>query len=332
MKREFSIPVTMEAQISKALNNLGVEISDSKKIADCVLNLSDFFIHLGNHSTPWKEKWVQIAYLAYFLPLNFLRAQAVVVQGENRNFFAGLDHAIDFGAGPGTASLALNQIFTHENLHLIEWAEQAIQQSQFFGSFKYSKKFDAQILKNPKKTLAVFSYSLTELDAFPAWASDCEALMILEPATHEQGRKLQELRGTLIQKGFQAWAPCTHQEACPLLIHSKKDWCHDRIFFKAPKWFDQIEKHLPIKNKTITFSYLLARKTPPEKLEKTGRLVGDQLQEKGKDRQLFCRNDRREYLSWLHKMGPTPELYRGDLFELPKVIQEVSNEIRFPQD
>ena len=332
MKREFSIPLEMEAQISEALKSLGTSLSDSKKIAECVLNLSDFFIQPGNHSTPWKEKWVQIAYLAYFLPLNFLRAQAAIIAGQPLGFFEGLEKVIDFGAGPGTATLALKNIFSSENLHLIEWAEQAIQLSKFFGSFKYSQKFDSQFLKHPSKTLAVFSYSLTELDTFPVWASECEALMILEPATHSEGRRLQELRGTLLEKGFYAWAPCTHQNACPLLVHSKKDWCHDRIFFKAPKWFEQIEKNLPIKNKTLTFSYLLARKIAPKKFENIGRLIGDQLQEKGKDRQLFCRNDRREYLSWLHKVGPTPELYRGDLFELPEVFQEVSNEIRFPQD
>ncbi len=328
MKREFTIPQIMETQISEALRSLGTELSDSKKIAESILKLSDFFIQSGNQPTPWKEKWAQVAYLAYFLPLNFLRAQAAIKAGEKCGFFEGLENAIDFGAGPGTASLALKNIFPIENLRLIEWAEQAISQSKFFGTFTYGHKFEPHLLKKPKQTLGVFSYSLTELNAFPAWTSDCEALMILEPATHENGRKLQELRSQLLGKGFFAWAPCTHQLACPLLLHSKKDWCHDRIFFKAPPWFEAIEKHLPIKNKTITYSYLMVRKTPPEVVKNRGRLVGDQLQEKGKDRQLFCRNDRREYLSWLHKLGPSPELYRGDLFELPEDFKEVSNEIR----
>ncbi len=328
MKREFSIPKDLESQISEGLKSLGTDLSDSIKLADSILQLSDFFIRSGNQSTPWKEKWAQIAYLAYFLPLNFLRVQSVIKEGEKAGFFKGLDRAIDFGAGPGTAALALKNIFPIENLHLIEWAQQAMQQSKFFANFKYSEKFDTKILKNPAQSLGVFSYSLTELNAFPSWATDCEALMILEPATHVDGRKLQELRSRLLEKGFYAWAPCTHQQACPLLVHSKKDWCHDRIFFNAPKWFEAIEKYLPIKNKTITYSYLLARKTNPETILNQGRLVGDQLQEKGKDRQLFCRNDRREFLSWLHKAGPTPLLYRGDLFELPENFEEVSNEIR----
>lgn len=329
MKREFSIPALMETQISEALKPLGLELSNSRKIADCILQLSDFFIQSGNYATPWKEKWAQIAYLTYFLPLNFLRVEAAIAEGERVGFFKDLDHAIDFGSGPGTASMALKNLFPADKIQLIEWAEQAAQQAKFFGNFKYAQKFEDRMMKNPKKTLGVFSYSLTELNTFPSWASDCEALMILEPATHDDGRKLQELRAVLIEKGFYAWAPCTHQKACPLLVHSKKDWCHDRIFFKAPKWFTEIEKHLPIKNKTLTYSYLLARKTAPEEVLHRGRLVGDQLAEKGKDRQLFCRNDRREYLAWLHKRGPTPELYRGDLFDLPEQVEEVSNEIRF---
>ena len=329
IKREFTVSKKMEEQISEALKALGYELSNATKIADCILQLSDFFIQSGHHSTPWKEKWAQVAYLAYFLPLNFARVQAAMNEGQSLGFFKDLDQAIDFGAGPGTASIALTELFQAENIQMIEWAEQAAQQSKFFGSFKNAHQFEARMLKNPKKTLGVFSYSLTELNTFPSWATDCEALMILEPATQNDGRRLQELRGKLIEQGFYAWAPCTHQQACPLLVHSKKDWCHDRIFFKAPKWFEQIEKHLPIKNKTLTYSYLLARKSAPEVMARQGRLIGDQLEEKGKDRQLFCRNDRREYLAWLHKRGPTPELYRGNLFELPEHIEEVSNEIRF---
>jgi hypothetical protein len=168
---------------------------------------------------------------------------------------------------------------------------------------------------------------LNELDILPEWAHQCEALMLIEPSTQDDGRLLQALRKDLMAQGFQMWAPCTHQQDCPLLVHSKKDWCHDRIFFESPAWFKKMEEHLPMKNKTLTYSYLLVRKSNPAHPTGVGRLVGDQLEEKGKTRQLFCRSDKREFLAWLHKSGPVPEHYRGELFDLPP-HQEVSNELR----
>ena len=56
IKREFTVSKKMEEQISEALKALGYELSNATKIADCILQLSDFFIQSGHHSTPWKEK------------------------------------------------------------------------------------------------------------------------------------------------------------------------------------------------------------------------------------------------------------------------------------
>lgn len=326
MKREYSLPAELEKKMALALESLGYQLSDSKKLAEAVLKLSDVFISSPDFSTPWKEKWAQAAYLSYFLPLNFLRNQAVIEQGLQKKFFDGLARVIDFGAGPGTASLALEKLFPKNNFLLIEKSSEAVRFSQqFFGGLSFASEVQE---KTFSKTLGVFSYSLTELSTLPNWAYDCEALMIIEPATQDDGRKLQELRKDLLNKGFFAWAPCTHQEDCPLLLHSKKDWCHDRIFFNAPLWFQKIEDQLPIKNKTLTYSYLLVRKSNPHHAPGTGRLIGDQLEEKGKTRQMFCRSSDREFLAWMHRNGTVPIYYRGNTYQLPTELQTISNEIR----
>lgn len=184
---------------------------------------------------------------------------------------------------------------------------------------------------NPKSTMALFSYSLTELQELPSWALDCEALFILEPSTQQDGRRLMQLREELLKKGFHVWAPCTHKENCPLLHQSKHDWCHDRVHFSAPTWFEKMEDHLPMKNKTLTMSYLLLRKTRPE-IPKAARVVGDTLKEKGKNRQLICRGPEREFLAWMHKSGISQEIPRGALIEIPQSFQKVSNELRVTSD
>ena len=151
--------------------------------------------------------------------------------------------------------------------------------------------------------------------------------MLLEPSAQQDGRKLQALRDRLLKKGYHVWAPCTHEGPCPLLTQSKTDWCHDRVHFQAPEWFLKMEEQLPMKNRTLTMSYLLMRKAPAEQIN-AARTVGDLMKEKGKDRQMICRGPDREFLAWMHKTKILQEIPRGVLIEIPESAQKVSNELR----
>lgn len=333
MQRHFSVPANFEEAIAKALVDYKLSLNDSKELAKCVLALSDFFITQPDGQTPWHESWAQVAYLCYYLPLNAARLRAVIGEGEKRGFFHDLEEVFDFGAGLATASLSLSE---SQNLKytLIERATEPQRLIEkyfpFFKAQEWTRTIGTSQIKNPKKSLALFSYSLTELSDLPAWAYECEALMIAEPSTQQDGRKLMELRAKLLEKGFHVWAPCTHEGPCPLLTQSKTDWCHDRIHFDAPKWFLSMEEQLPMKNRTLTTSYLLMRKTKPEAIA-AARVVGDTLKEKGKDRQMICRGPDREFLAWMHKFKIQQEIPRGALIDIPEGLQKVSNELRLQQ-
>lgn len=333
-QRHCGVSPEVEHSIQQALKSFNLSLIDSRELAKCVLQLSDFFIANPDKATPWHERWAQIAYLVYYLPLNMARLQGVAEEGRRRGFFDDLDHVIDFGAGLATASLVLSQ---QKNFRftLIEKAnepEKLISQSfTHFKSHKWQKTIAATDITMPKKSLAVFSYSLTELPSLPPWAHECEALMLVEPATSQDGRKLLILRRQLLEKGYHIYAPCVHEEACPLLTQTKTDWCHDRIHFDGPDWFKKIEEHIPMKNRTLTMSYLLMKKTPPKPIH-AARVTGDQLKEKGKDRQMICRGPDREFLSWMHKHQLRQEIPRGALIEMPTEINKVSSEIRIDKE
>ncbi|MFM6930210.1 MAG: small ribosomal subunit Rsm22 family protein [Bdellovibrio sp.] len=330
MQRQFSIPTQIEGSISAALADYKLSLTDSKDLAKCVLALSNFFISQPESQTPWHESWAQVAYLCYYLPLNSARLTAVIAEGEKRGFFDGLEEVLDFGAGLATASLSLSatKSFRYTLIECATEPQRLIEKHfPFFKGHEWTRTFSGQRLGNPKKTLALFSYSLTELSELPEWAYDCEAIMIAEPSTQQDGRKLLTLRQNLIEKGYYAWAPCTHQDSCPLLSQSKTDWCHDRIFFEAPAWFQKMEEQLPMKNRTLTTSYLLMRKAKPAEIH-AARVVGDTLKEKGKDRQMICRGPDREFLAWMHKNKLHQDIPRGALIEVPNSFQKVSNELR----
>ncbi len=328
MQRTFSIPADLEKKIEAALTkHFSLSLQDSKKLATAIKQLSDFFIKNPDGQTPWGQTWAQIAYLVYFLPLNHARAQAVIHEATHQGFFSGLDQVIDFGCGYGTASLALVNHF--KQFTLIERAKDICSRYNFMNPDRIQWLDKVERLAEPEKTLTVFSYSLTELSELPTWTKKSEALMILEPSTQADGRKLMTLRQKLINEGFSIWAPCTHQGKCPLLTQSKTDWCHDRIHFAMPPWFAAIEHHLPMKNQTLTMSYLLARRSlAPKPSPHAARTVGDLLKEKGKDRQMVCRSEEREFLAWLHKSGVDQEIPRGVLIDIPEDAPKISNEIR----
>ena len=182
---------------------------------------------------------------------------------------------------------------------------------------------------DPKKSLLIFSYSLTEMKSLPDGYDQFESIMILEPSTQDDGRKLLQTREKLIAQGYHVWAPCVHQQSCPLQNQSKTDWCHDRFHVKAPDWFLKMEPFLPFRNRTITTSYLLAKKTPPPaEIKNFARITGDSLDEKGKTRQLVCRNTDREFLTWMHKSITVQTIPRGELVTLPTELEKKSNELR----
>ena len=308
------------------------------QIAESILKLSDFYIQVPGGSTPWSKEFCKTAYRHYFLPLNYLRCQRVVEKGAQVGFFDDLTHFIDWGCGPGTASLAIaHSAKLQKNIKkqvLIDQSPIPLEifsdrQAELIHPEKTSDTSLKSHLDQKHQSCLIFSYSLTEIEELPRGWDQFEALMILEPSTGEDGRKLLGLRQQLLEKGYSMWAPCTHQLRCPLLIESKSDWCHDRIVVNAPQWFEELEQLLPMKNRTITTSYLLARKRKsPDYPKNMGRLIGDSREENGKTRQLFCRGEKREFLAWMHKKI-TPQVFpRGELAQLPELVEEKSNELR----
>lgn len=334
--RALTFPDDYTPRIARILARLGHSLGAPARLAEAVVRLSDHYIKSPEAPTPWDRDWAQVAYACYFFPLNYVRVRGVVAEGERVGFFAGLSTFTDFGSGVGTVPLALRDALaarfdrglaierapTPASMYTdlradsglsLEWTRAAPRQGEFAKSTH----------------LTTFSYSLTELAGLPDWARQGEALALIEPGTHQDGRRLLRLRAELLQQGYHAWAPCTHQAACPLLQDSERDWCHDRVALEAPAWFEALSEHLPMRNPTLACSYLLLRRTPPPAaLGQLARLTGDLRREKGASRQMVCRGSTREFLSWQHKHGEPPAWPRGALVTLPKAPAVKGREIR----
>jgi hypothetical protein len=365
MTRTLTLPESYLVTIQSELEKIGRSLNEPAKLAHDVVRLSDHYTSDPLNRSPWREPWAQAASLAYYFPLNYTRARAVAIEAARLGFFEGLTHLADFGSGMGSALLAFRDELTRANqgesldtspnmspdasrglshFQAYDISETSLNLQRALAAANREKIPHCTVLSDSNHTpmnlparaslLFLASYVLTELSEVPEWWFEPEAIAIIEPSTQQDARRLMGLREEYIKRGYQVWAPCTHQGPCPLLHLSQKDWCHDRIHFAPPgPWWEPMESRLPMKNRTLTFSYLLARRTkaPPLKLKSLARLTGDRLEEKGKNRQSVCRGSRREFLAWFPGRLKKEELKalefgRGILVELRPGLSEKGSE------
>lgn len=377
----LSLPQELEVWMDSQLKDLSSSLSQAHALAQVIKQMADFYIENPQAPTPWSESWCQKAQLAYYFPLNFLRNLRVFQELQSLHFFQEPFHWYEIGAGLGPSLDAFLQVQQNNpasvpqekllGVHLLETALSAknLYQQRLQKNYSGIKpQWLTQIPKAlPPHSLLVMSYSFTELEEIPEWIWSADSIIIIEPSTREDGRRLLQLRAQALQIGFHAMAPCTHNQACPLLTHSQKDWCHDRFGFDRPAWMLEIEKHLPFRNQTLTLSYLALKRQAPLTKQKRStaktssfapspisphplvdspisspesphdlaptktnptRVIGDFLDEKGKTRQLICRGPEREFLAFVKKSSTPIELFRGDLLNLPDSIEKKGDELR----
>lgn len=338
--RRLGLPDTYEPALRRALAEIGFDLDDDRKLAEAVLKLSDFYISYPEHATPWSESWAQAASLAYYFPLNYCRNRAVADEAHRLGFIGGLTSLHDYGSGMGSALHAWADMLVATGGRLALEASDVSSVALDLGQAlaPTDRNISRSQSAKPGTSVLVASYVFTELEEWPAGWNDYEAVAIVEPSTQEDARRLMREREPLLSRGYHFWGPCTHEGPCPLYVHSEKDWCHDRVHFSPPAWFERLERHLPMKNRTLTYSYLLARRAgPPSRLGRHARMVGDMLEEKGKTRQALCRNSDREFLAWFPQRfakGESLSIERGALVSLHEGLEKRSNEIRLksPED
>ncbi len=274
------------------LKNFGIELPrDFKKLSQQVIQLSTYF-QQPIKTTPWDRS--PAAYLAYFFPYNYLRIQHVLKETPPQIF----DQVFEVGSGAGNFQLALFESGIDCDYGVIEKSNTAFELHNDLCDF-FNIKRPQRLKKIPNSGCGIFSYSINEIET-PHLRSN--HFLIIEPSQTDQSRRLMAWRKQLIESGYSILAPCTHQQDCPLLIHSKTDFCHDRFFPDRPDWLIELESYMPIKNRSLTHSYLIGSKILKNSTEHHARVIGDTLFENGKVRQAICRDSNREFISVLTKI------------------------------
>lgn len=331
MKREFSIPDSVSQELKTQLGDLGQFIKSHPSLPNDILEISKHF-QSQERKTEISSDRFQRAYWLYFHTLNVVRASAVLSELKRLAPNFSTHSWLDFGSGLGAIEHAYHSVFAESPC--FTFAEESLTTQYLHKKIRSFSKDSAKWVQSLRQTPDRFdtisaSYSINELKEIPEALFQADTLILIEPSTQAHTRKLMELRAEIVRKGFSILAPCVHQLECPLLTRTKTDWCYDRVFFERPEWFLELESRLPMKNRTLTFSYLIAsRKYKLPDRSNLGRIIGDTLREKGKTKQMMCRGPDREFLSWLDREGAAPELAHGSLVKITGELNKKGAELR----
>lgn len=151
----------------------------------------------------------------------------------------------DWGCGSGVAGRRVLASFGRENFDALTlWDHSPL--AVDFAAKRAEKEFPGRritparpedLTASAPMGLLLISHVLNELSAatlaeLKRIVTRAEAVIWVEPGTHDVSRQLSALRDEFLSSGFRAVAPCTHQNPCPALAAGReRDWCH---FFAPP--------------------------------------------------------------------------------------------------
>jgi SAM-dependent methyltransferase len=241
---------------------------------------------------------------------------------------------LDWGCGSGIAGRRVVEFFgagNFQSLQVFDHSPLAMEFAQHraraafphleVGAHSPSAPFD----------LLVLSHVLNELDAdaratLSTLCNRAQAVLWVEPGTHEVSRALGGWRESLRTAGFHVVAPCPHQAACGILAAgNERHWCH---FFAAPPpniyadsgWV-RFGQRAGIDLRSLPYSFLSLDRRPTSTPAGFSRIIGEPRLYKGYAKIFNCdaggvaelmlqKRDAPDLLKRFHKHGASPDLHR----------------------
>ena len=225
------------------------------------------------------------------------------------------------------------------NLHQA-YAEELQEKNGGFRSICSVKNYDLRrgglkrFLRNFKYHLIVVANVLNEFSDREASASFVESLVtdhlepatgrliLIEPALQKTSRDLQWVRDQIVtrKKMGVVYAPCLHQEVCPLNVANKRDWCHFYFSWQRPKFIQKVDHLIGNKKNWLACSYLVLGRGQKgqEKENRVWRVISNRMPTNGKEEVVLCGPKGRYHVELLDKDAspsnrPFHQIGRGDL-------------------
>jgi ribosomal protein RSM22 (predicted rRNA methylase) len=255
----------------------------------------------------------RLAYAAVRMPATYAAAHEVLSELKQRHSEVQISSVLDVGAGPGTTTWAVSQLFpeikqamlAEQETGLIELGRKLATNATLPFNLKWVQQ-DVLHLDAGRHDLVVLSYVIGELAPgdLPnlierTWNITAGALVIIEPGTPLGYGRIIGVRDVLINAGANLVAPCPHMRECPML-HTRGEWCH----FAAR--VERTSIHRRIKSGTLghedeKFSYVIFSRNPISHVD--ARIVRHPLKHTGHVELQLCAQEglKAETVSRKHK-------------------------------
>ena len=292
--------------------NLGAEFAEDRELLADVRALSEAFTEgRGQLDQNYLEDpRLQAAYLAYFVPLNFEKVH-MLISSHSGVWPSELDPKkpqrwVDFGSGPGTATLAALAAYKNRykkltelppvHIDLIDTQKGALTLAEILVK-EFAKKLGLVVQvslhsKMPAGASQVYDLALAAnvLNELPAeegiqarelllqvWDATSGVMLVLEPGHRVSSQRLVRYRERLLKSSpndAKILGPCHHILKCP--VHRTKHWCHFSEPVTDGRLIDLNLRIFKDPRGWLKFSYLLVRRAPAIAWdEKTFRAIGD---------------------------------------------------------
>lgn len=293
--------------------------------ADGVRELSAMF----NGVTPFRPGYLSArrllrAYVSYYLPVNHEKVRRVLAELETYAPPGDPPRVLDYGCGPGTASIALLQRRPVRELCLVDVVDAALDAAKFFTrELGAEPRCSHEIPPGPFDLILAANVFAEHRPRLEERLSDTGHLIVVEPALRQNTRRLMEWRDRLAAEGYRIAAPCLGRSGCPMLEHSDL-WCHQDIPWPRPGPVAEVDRRVGLIKETLKFSYVVVTRNGPTRADLRGgwRVVSNLHKEKGKAWAWLCGREgplcRTEVLT-RHRGEETIEFFRanrGDILEL----------------
>ncbi len=292
-------------QLPEEILNKIIEISydmNKKDIAKNFRVISDKYMGDKKGESLLNKEKEAIAYSIARMPATYGAVKVASMQMLELIKLDNIRSLIDVGAGTGAATLALVENLQEcnniEQITCLEREDAMIK----IGKSLYTEttndvlkkadwvKFDInqviisqekkdEIKKNKENLQAdivVTSYMLNEFAddkvlevVDKLWEMTCKVLLIVDPGTPKDHKRLIMIKNYLAKKGGTIIAPCTCNTGCPL---NENDWCHFVCRVERTKLQKQV-KNGDVPYEDEKFTYLAVSKEKIESVKNLSRVI-----------------------------------------------------------
>jgi ribosomal protein RSM22 (predicted rRNA methylase) len=286
-----------------------------------------------NGVTPHRPGYLAAArlrrpYVHYYLPVNAEKVARVLGELETYSPLPSRLRVLDFGCGPGTASVALLLRRKAAELTLVDVVDEALEDAAFFArALGVEARRAHEVPAGERFDLILAANVLSETSSpLEEHLTDRGHLVVIEPALKATTRRLMEWRDGLVKRGYRIAAPCLRAATCPMLERDDL-WCHMDVAWPRPAGVAEVDRRVGLTKESLKYSYLVVTRGGATLADLGGshRVVSNLHKEKGKAWTMLCGRTgplcRAEVLS-RHRSEATAAFFRADRGDVLKMAAE----------